>query len=518
VCLPLVVIGGLGWRLARHEHRMARQGLHEVLRARLHDTAQVLEDYIQHHERRLQGLTESVSHDPGSIRDLIRRDPHIGQLFVLNANGILLHPDPAAELNRAEQRFLEEFGDLFLQKDLLLATAAGDEGAAPSTSGWVVHFRGPGLNLLYCRRLPSGRVVGVLLQRARWIADLIAELPDTTDGIESAEDKSWEARIRLVDSNGRSIYDWGSLEPDEGAAPLEELALSYPLSSWRLQHFAGDEAFATVGRGAYFNLMSILAATGLVLLMTGVWFHREYTRHVREATQRVSFVNQVSHELKTPLTNIRMYAELLESDLEETTDDETGARRSHLKVIVEESERLSRLIGNVLTFAQKQRDQIKLHRRPAVVDDVIAVVIQQFDPAFRRRGLQVVFDGSARDRVDVDVDALEQILGNLFGNVEKYASSGNRLEVTSHQANGYTNIVINDDGPGIPARHRERVFRPFHRLSNHIADRPGTGIGLTIARQLAQLHGGDLRLLPSESGACFEIRLHTPRDESEALS
>lgn len=517
MCLPLVVIAGLGWRLARHEQGMARQRLDEILLVRLQDAARILEDFFDKHERRLQILTESVSHDPSLIRRVVRRDPHVGQLFVLNVNGTLLHPDPTGELNRAERRFLTDFGDLFLDRDLL-RSPAGDEGAAPPASGWVVRFRGPGLNLFYCQRLPSGRLVGVLLARARWIADLIAALPDTNDAPTSDGARSLPARIRLADSSGRSVYEWGSFEPDEAAAPLQELAPSFPLSSWRLQHFVDNQAFATIGRGAYFNLMSILAASGLVLLMAGAWFYREYNRHVREATQRVSFVNQVSHELKTPLTNIRMYAELLDSDLEEARDDQTEAQRGHLKVIVEESQRLSRLIANVLTFARKQRDQMTLHVRPAIVDEVIATVIQRFDPAFRRRGLGVVFQGSAGDRVDVDVDVLEQILGNLLSNVEKYAASGKHLEVTSRRTNAYTSIAIIDDGPGIPPRHRERIFRPFQRLSNHIADSPGTGIGLTIARQLAQLHGGDLRLVPTERGACFEIRLHTPIRESEALS
>ena len=250
-----------------------------------------------------------------------------------------------------------------------------------------------------------------------------------------------------MDSNARPVYDWGVLEPKEGATPLQELAPSYPLSSWRLQHFVDDQAFAGLGQGAYFNLMSIITATGLVLLMAGAWFYHEYNRNVREATQRVSFVNQVSHELKTPLTNIRMYAELLEKDLEHPWDDQAEAPRSHLKVIVEESQRLSRLIGNVLTFAQKTRDQITLHFRSAVVDEVIAAVIERFEPSFQRRDLEVVFQRSAGDTVAVDVDALEQILGNLLSNVEKYASAGKRLKITTSQADGYTVIAITDDGP-----------------------------------------------------------------------
>jgi signal transduction histidine kinase len=247
----------------------------------------------------------------------------------------------------------------------------------------------------------------------------------------------------------------------------------------------------------------------------GVWVYREYNRQVREAAQRVSFVNQVSHELKTPLTNIRMYAELLESDLASAAGDRSDGPRSHLKVIVEESQRLSRLIGNVLTFARKQRDQLTLRPRPAVVDDVIQTVLERFGPALERRGVDVHSELSAPALVNLDVDALEQILGNLLSNVEKYAAAGKRVEINSRQSDAYTYIEVRDSGPGIPTRHQERVFRPFQRLSNHIADTPGTGIGLTIARQLAQLHGGDLIPLAAERGARFEVRIRTPRVESE---
>ncbi len=516
VCLPLAVIVVIGWRLARDEHGMARQRLREVMLVRLHDTALVVSDYFQRRERRLDTLLESVSLDPDSLRQLVRREPHVGQVFVLQANGTLLHPDPGGQLNDAERRFLTDSRDMFAHNDLLRAVTGGDDGAAPAASGWVVRFWGSGLNMVYWRRLPSGKLAGVLMQRARWIADLIAVLPETADAARSSENESWETRIRLIDSNGRAVYEWGSFEPDNGAAPFQELAPAYPLSSWRLQHFVDESALATVGRGAYFNFITVLAATGLVLVMAGALFYREYKRQVREALQRVSFVNQVSHELKTPLTNIRMYAELLESDLQGECAEQDQAPRDHLKVIVEESQRLSRLIGNVLTFAQQERSQLILHPRAAVVDDVIATVIQRFDPALRRRGVEVVFERSAGALVEVDVDALEQILGNLLGNVEKYAATGKRLEVVSRQASADTVIVLSDDGPGIPARHRERVFRPFQRLSNDIADSPGTGIGLSIARQLARLHGGDLVLVPSARGATFEVRLDTPRNESEA--
>jgi signal transduction histidine kinase len=515
VCLPLAVIAALGWRLAREEQGLARQRLRALLGVRLQDAALVLENHFDELERGLDALTESVGHDAESIRRLVRSDPRIAQMFVLEADGTLVHPDPRGALNDAERRFLADAGDLFLHRDFIRTDGDASEGPA-GRSGWVVRFWGPGLNLIYNRRLASGRVVGVLLQRARWIAEVIAVLPATAEPPGPDRERSLPSRIRLVDSHGQSIYEWGAFAPTEGSAALEELAPPFPLSSWRLQYFADDAALAVAGRGAYFNLLSLVAATGLALLMAGAWFFREYHRQVREAMERVSFANQVSHELKTPLTNIRMYAELLESDLEEAGVDPSGRPRGHLKVIVEESQRLSRLIGNVLTFAREQRGQLRLRVRPAVVDNVIAVVLERFGPALGRRQVEVAFGRGAGARVEVDVDVVEQILGNLLSNVEKYAASGKRVEVVSRQTKGHTEITVRDAGPGVPPRHRERVFRPFQRLSDDISESPGTGIGLSIARQLARLHGGDLRLAPSERGARFELRIATPRCESEA--
>jgi signal transduction histidine kinase len=113
--------------------------------------------------------------------------------------------------------------------------------------------------------------------------------------------------------------------------------------------------------------------------------------------------------------------------------------------------------------------------------------------------------------VEFDRDAVEQILGNLFSNVEKYAASGGRMEVTSTQQGTTTSIVVSDRGPGIPKGQEERIFAPFHRLSNKLSDGvAGTGIGLSIARDLARKHGGDLRVVPSAAGASFLLELQTP--------
>jgi signal transduction histidine kinase len=261
------------------------------------------------------------------------------------------------------------------------------------------------------------------------------------------------------------------------------------------------------GRGALVGFVSVGAALALMVVTLAVYFYRESARGMREAAQRVSFVNQVSHELKTPLTNLRLYAELLASRL--PAGD--GTSHEYVEVLVSESRRLSRLIGNVLTFAKEQRNGIDLHMRPGVIDDAVSCVLDHFRPSLESAGVAVEFYAGAGQRVCFDSDALDQILGNLFGNVEKYAVGGGRMNVVTRHVGGETWITVADSGPGIPQDQRERVFAPFVRLSDRPSDGvAGTGIGLGIARGLARLHGGDLTLEASERGAVFKAVLRTP--------
>ena len=259
---------------------------------------------------------------------------------------------------------------------------------------------------------------------------------------------------------------------------------------------------AVPGSARYASLVAAAVALGLLV----AFFWREYRR---EASQRVSFVNQVSHELRTPLTNIRMYADLLESDLERMPEDESEQPKGRLKIIAEESQRLSRLIGNVLTMARQQRSGLTLKPQSAIVDDVIRDVLRQFEPALNRCQVEASFEAGAGESVSVDVDVLEQILVNLFSNVEKYAASGCVLNVASSQTVESTAITVSDSGPGIPDRQRDAIFRPFYLMSDRLVDTAGTGIGLSIARELAQLHGGDVQLVDSTAGASFEVTLKT---------
>ena len=118
----------------------------------------------------------------------------------------------------------------------------------------------------------------------------------------------------------------------------------------------------------------------------------------------------------------------------------------------------------------------------------------------------------ARRRGDVE---LADKIGER--NVEKYAAGGGTMEVTTQQDGDRTTVIVADQGPGIPRGQEEKIFEPFHRLSNKVSDGvAGTGIGLSIARDLARKHGGDLKVVASNAGARFELEIQTPRARSSA--
>jgi len=542
VLLPLAFVMWWGWRFAHQETEMVQQQFRGLLIDKLGDTDQTIVRYFQRSERQFLQITELPTHEPSRLRDIVRSQPRVSQLFVLEPDGELLHPPLGGPLNQSEQEFLQRSRPFLLDRDLIRAaspSAIGEgNGDAPQASvreepegsgiqgriptnfapmhGWHVWYWGRGLNLIFWRRADTGHVVGVELDRARWLADLIAELPSTATADEVPASQS---RIRLIDSNAKLVYQWGDFEPADDASPSAEIPLSAPLSSWRLKYFVADERLTALsGRSVYFNLLSGLVALAIALVGLAVYLYRESSRELREVATRVNFVNQVSHELKTPLTNIRMYADLLEIDLESTEADRSGKPQERLKVIIAESQRLSRLIGNVLTFARQQRGQVALKPKKGHVDHVIQAVIRQFEPTMDQKGIEVRFHGEAQEPAEFDIDAVEQILVNLFSNVEKYAAGGKLMEVISRQSGDRTTVRVSDRGPGIPTDQRERVFQPFYRASNRLEEAAGAGIGLSIVRSLARLHRGDVILLRTDIGAAFEVDLHTPKSDTKDIT
>jgi len=542
VVVPLALLAWVAWRLARQEQAVLREQMRDLLADRLRDIDRLMAVHFDTVRRDMHRLTSVDQYPPDALRKRMRQDARVFQLFVIQPNGALLYPNPLGPLNRKEREFLARASPIIVDRDLQRAADASGEQAgaldtpAPSrgrkeqrrdrqvatrqeASGWFVWYWGRGLNLVYWQRRRSGHIVAAALDRARWMADLIAALPDTPQSGTDVLPEASSFRVRLIDSTSQPVYQWGRYDVPDQTAPASEIALSTPLSAWRLQQFVPAQRLARRTRsGTAFNLAMGLAVAAAGLVSLAVYLYREYARDMRESARRVSFVNQVSHELRAPLTNIQMYAELLEADLEQMPRAASDGPRARLKVIQWESQRLGRLIGNVLTFAREQRKALRLNPSPASVDRIVADVIERFRPSLQKMGIQTQFDGGAEAPVMVDADALEQILGNLINNVEKYAAGGRWVGIATRAEDGRSFITVSDHGPGIDDAARDRVFQPFWRGSEKLDQAAGTGIGLAIARQLARLHGGEIWLDECPRGACFQVVLATPPVAQQKIS
>ncbi len=505
VLLPLGLLGGLGWRLVGNEQQIIAHRFQTLANAQLAAVDETIQSYFRSLRDELWVSAQSLDTRLENLRRFTRNEPRVRQILIMSADGERRHPPRDVPLTQGEQRLLERTQELWRDQDILYQSAAPEGSSASkipieskSEQGWYVWHWGRETHLIFWRRDSSGQLLGLELEPVRVLADIINVLP-ATGGL---ADHTGQARIQLLDERGTVVYQWGRFQPEQSA--LARLPLSHPLGTWRLAYFA--PALHDSGQQRLL-LLGILLAVAVTLVGLAFYLYREHGREIRLARQRVNFVSQVSHELKTPLTNIRMYAELLEDQI---PDDEDRARR-YLDVIITESQRLSRLIANVLNFARQQRQQLRLRLQPGRVDAVVASVLAVFRPALEAKGMQVEFQAGADSKVQCDPDVLEQILNNLLGNVEKYAASGGWVQIATQQQAEQTLIQIQDKGPGIPKRERERIFRPFYRISSKLNEGvSGTGIGLTISAELACLHGGNLHLQPTQQGACFQVSLNTP--------
>jgi signal transduction histidine kinase len=229
-------------------------------------------------------------------------------------------------------------------------------------------------------------------------------------------------------------------------------------------------------------------------------------RNMVDAMQKTTFVSNVSHELKTPLTSIRMYAELLS---EERVKDPEKKHR-YLNVIVDESRRLTRLVNNVLDFSRLEQGRKRYHFEELDLTEIVNQVLDAQRLRITEAGMELNIDfPNTQHPVRADRDALEQVLLNILDNAVKYGSDGSEVTVSLDLLNGLYESRILDRGPGIPVEHREAIFEKFHRVDNSLtARRPGSGLGLTIALRILLDHGGNLIYEPRESGgSVFVITL-----------
>jgi two-component system phosphate regulon sensor histidine kinase PhoR len=208
------------------------------------------------------------------------------------------------------------------------------------------------------------------------------------------------------------------------------------------------------------------------------------------ARLRTEFVSGVSHELRTPLAQIRWFAELLHMGKLRSEEE----RMRSAGIIDQEARRLTYLVENVLNFARGDKGVNRVSVAPVDLDREIEDALELFAPLARARKMTIATALRANAIVPLDRDALRQMLLNLLDNAAKYGPPGQTITVGSELAGDRARIWVEDQGPGIPHDDRRRVWEPYVRLGREVESATGgSGIGLSVVRELATLHGGRTR-------------------------
>lgn len=247
-----------------------------------------------------------------------------------------------------------------------------------------------------------------------------------------------------------------------------------------------DAAARLVIGGLPRSRLPLLATLFVLTLGLGAASLVQMRREQQLARLRDDFVSGVSHEFRTPLTQIRLFAELLHDG---KLGSETSRRRASA-VIHREALRLTHLIENVLSFSSAHRSG-RSRIDDTLVRDVVRDVVEGFAPIAERRGVRIGTDIDASLRMRASRATVHRILTNLVDNALKYGPDGQRIDIAATSANGRVRITVSDAGPGVPKSEREKIWHPYERLDRDVSGPvQGSGIGLAVVAELARRHGG----------------------------
>ncbi|HEV8318912.1 MAG TPA: HAMP domain-containing sensor histidine kinase [Vicinamibacterales bacterium] len=325
--------------------------------------------------------------------------------------------------------------------------------------------------------------------------------------------------VTLVDDTGRVIFDSGAQPTrafiDERKFPLiffdsELLEYAAPLEMhreiWRLHVGYGDQSIAQIVRAN--TRPQIILITVLAIGMAGgvLFVAIAAAREMRLAELRSNFVSSVSHDLKTPLALIQLFAETLEVGRVKSTE----RAYEYYRIINSEARKLTRLIDNILDFSKIEAGLRPYQVGQADLVEVTRRVLARLGDQFTHHRFQVHYEQGAETLpVTIDDHAVEQAIENLLTNAMKYSGASRDIFVRVGVDEGQASVAVTDRGIGIPRRHQRRIFRKFYRIATDATGPQGCGLGLAIVEHIMRAHGGRVRV-ESEPGHGSTFTLSFP--------
>jgi signal transduction histidine kinase len=347
--------------------------------------------------------------------------------------------------------------------------------------------------------LKAGDGTPLLAVLCRNLEALKREVLDTTLGALEAP-----TLVAVLDQDGRPVWSRGGLE---GADRVATAGLQGGPPAWRVALYQAPGR--SPGQAVRRQVMVFTAAFGVLLavIVVGIavtW--RLMHRETEMARLKSDFVANVSHDLKTPLSVIRMFGETLEMG---RLEDETK-RREYYRVITRESERLSRLIDNVLDFSRIEGGRRRYDFAPTAVEPLVRDTLEAFVYPLAQHAFKVEVDVAPDlPEVPLDGEAVAQALANLIDNAIKYSGDEKVIRITARLIDDRLALAVEDRGLGIPLEEQAKIFDKFYRVGrSDTQGRRGSGVGLALVRHVAEAHGGRVAVLsrPGE-GSRFTLWL-----------
>ncbi|MBI6545954.1 MAG: HAMP domain-containing histidine kinase [Cyanobacteria bacterium NC_groundwater_1444_Ag_S-0.65um_54_12] len=314
----------------------------------------------------------------------------------------------------------------------------------------------------------------------------------------------WAKRVGLDPAAHAALHVEGGSATSSLEAILEP-PFEFMRVTIQLKEDAVDQRLAAQSRRS-------LVALGLILLTigAGAWaLYRGISRELTFARMQAAFVAGVSHELKTPLTAIKMYAELLALGLAKVPE-------SAASIVLAESDRLARLIDRVLDFARIQRGLKIYNPTMVVVDEIIDEALVILEPLISEESFQVKIVAATKlPPIFADRDALLQVILNLLSNARKFSGAARQISIRLEATENEFLLAVTDQGCGIPQREIRRIFEPFHRAVP--PDGPaGSGLGLSLVREYVTAHGGRITV-SSEVGKGSTFQVYWPIGSNKTM-
>ncbi len=270
------------------------------------------------------------------------------------------------------------------------------------------------------------------------------------------------------------------------------------------------ETLNETARSRYHKNLFFLIILDVVLIGGAIIIYRTINREMELAALRTDFVSNVSHELRTPLSLIRMFAETLEMKRVKTEKK----KQEYYGIILQETERLTRLINNILNFSRMESDTRKFQFRENSINEIIQSVIKVYSFHLESKGFTVALQLDEKiPPAMVDDEAVSEALHNLLDNAIKYSGEEKYLRITTRRNENSIIIEVEDHGIGILKEHHEKIFQKFYRVSQGLVHTAkGSGLGLTLVHHIVTAHHGTIDVRSSEGkGSTFIITLPMKR-------